>query len=446
MPLELVSRRITMLPGQPAPEPIRLRTLLLLRWVAVCGQLGAVAAALLIGVYVPLVPVLSTIALTILLNIWLSWRPAHRVSDREAALQLGFDLWQIATLLALTGGMTNPFALLVLAPVTIAATSLPARHMIALGLASLVMVTIAGLVAEPLSYEGGGTLALDEPYQFGHWVAIVIGVVFLSAYAHRVSSDLVTTSNALFAARMALEREQKLQHLGGVVAAAAHEMGTPLATIKLVSAELVDELSDLLPERPDIAEDLAILRQSADRCSTILKSMGRAGRDDLLIRAAPLESMLAEAARPHMERGIIVDIAVSEPEQTVLRDAAVVHGLRNLIQNAVDFAGSRVTVSADWTPSQLILQIADDGPGYPPALMPRLGSPFLTTRPRAEDGRGYDGMGLGLFIAKALLERSGAHLAFANSGRGAVVTVTWPRDRIEADMRGALGENPEIES
>lgn len=446
MPLEFVSRRITMLPGQPAPEPIRLGTLLLLRWVAVCGQLGAVAAALLIGVHVPLLPVLATIALTILLNIWLSLRPSHRVSDREAALQLGFDLWQIATLLALTGGMTNPFALLVLAPVTIAATSLPARHMIALGIATLIMVTVAGVVAEPLSFEGGGKLALDEPYQFGHWVAIVIGVVFLSSYAHRVSSDLVATSNALFAARMALEREQKLQHLGGVVAAAAHEMGSPLGTIKLISAELADELSDILPDRPEIAEDLAILRQSADRCSTILKSMGQTGKDDLLIRSGPLEDLLIEAARPHMDRGIDVDIYASDPELFVYRDAAVLHGLRNLIQNAVDFAAHRVEVAARWTPSQLFLRISDDGPGYPAALLPRLGSPFLTTRPRAEDGRGHDGMGLGLFIAKALLERSGAQITFTNSGQGAVVDVSWPRDRIEADSRAVLGENPEMDA
>ncbi|WP_312524637.1 ActS/PrrB/RegB family redox-sensitive histidine kinase [Paracoccus sp. (in: a-proteobacteria)] len=445
MPLEFVTRRIAMLPGQPEPEPIRLRTLLMLRWVAVCGQLGAVAAALFIGVHVPLVPVLATIALTIMLNIWLSLRPAHRVSDREAALQLGFDLWQISTLLALTGGMTNPFALLVLAPVTIAATSLPARHMIALGLATLVMVTIAGLVAEPLGFETGGVLALDEPYQFGHWVAIVIGVVFLSSYAHRVSSDLVTTSNALFAARMALEREQKLQHLGGVVAAAAHEMGTPLATIKLVSAELVDELSDILPSRPDIAEDLAILRQSADRCSAILKSMGRAGKDDLLIRTAPIEDVLTEAARPHMDRGIEIVISASDPTLSVYRDAAIIHGVRNLIQNGVDFATHRVEVRADWTPNELCLQISDDGPGYPPAIFTRLGSPFLTTRHRAEDGRGYNGMGLGLFIAKTLLERTGAELSFANSGHGAVASVVWPRQRIEAGARGPLGENPEIQ-
>ncbi len=445
MPLEFVTRRVAMLPGQPDPEPIRLGTLLLLRWVAVCGQLGAVAAALFIGVYVPLEPVLATIALTILLNVWLSLRPAHRVSDREAALQLGFDLWQISTLLALTGGMTNPFALLVLAPVTIAATSLPARHMIALGLATLIMVTIAGVVAEPLSFETGNKLALDEPYQFGHWVAIVIGVVFLSSYAHRVSSDLVTTSNALFAARMALEREQKLQHLGGVVAAAAHEMGTPLATIKLVSAELVDELDDVLPDRPDIAEDLAILRQSADRCSTILKSMGQAGKDDLLIRTAPIEDMLAEAARPHAERGIEIAISASDPAMSVNRDAAIIHGLRNLIQNGVDFATNRVEVTADCTNNALRVTIADDGPGYPAALLPRLGSPFLTTRHRAEDRRGYDGMGLGLFIAKTLLERTGAHLTFANSERGAVVSVSWPRERIEASSRGRLGENPEID-
>lgn len=444
MPFALGSRRITLLPGQPEPEPIRLGTLLLLRWVAVCGQLIAVAAAMMINVHVPLAPVLSTIALTILLNVWLSLRPTHRVSDREAALQLGFDLWQITTLLALTGGMTNPFALLVLAPVTIAATSLPARHMIALGLASVVMVTIAGMVAEPLSFETGGRLALDEPYQFGHWVAIVIGVIFLSAYAHRVSSELSMTSNALFAARMALEREQRLQHLGGVVAAAAHEMGTPLATIKLVSAELVDELDEILPERPDIAEDLALLRQSADRCATILKSMGRAGKDDLLIRTAPLQDMLTEAARPHMDRGIDVLIHTPDTERPVHRDAAIVHGLRNLIQNAVDFATRQVDVAANWTHGELRVVISDDGPGYPPTLLPRLGNPFLTTRPRSEDGRGYDGMGLGLFIAKALLERSGARLHFGNSGRGAVVTVIWPRDRIEADARQALGENPEI--
>lgn len=445
MPLGIGNHRITMLPGQPAPEPIRLRTLVLLRWFAICGQLAAVAVAWLMYVEVPLVPTLCVIALAIGLNLWMSLRPLTRVSDTGAAFQLGFDLWQISALLALTGGMTNPFALLVLAPVTIAATSLPARHMIALGVATLIMVTIASLVAIPLTFDTGVRMALDQPYQIGHWVAIVIGVVFLSTYAHRVASELVVTSAALFAARMALEREQKLQHLGGVVAAAAHEMGTPLATIKLVATEVADELAEALPDRSDLAEDIAILRQSADRCAGILKSMGRAGKDDLMIRTADLGDLLAEAAQPHKARGIAIDIAVHGSADHVHRDAAIMHGLRNLIQNAVDFASQGVDVRATWSADTLRVVISDDGPGYPAQLLPRLGSPFLTTRPRAEDGRGYEGMGLGLFIAKALLEGAGATIEFSNSGEGAVVTVIWPRGVIEVDSRRILGDNPEID-
>ncbi len=441
----IVTRRITMLPGQPAPEPIRLQTLILLRWVAVIGQLGAVLAALTLGVELPVFPVLLVIGLAAVLNLWLTLRPMRRISELRATLQLCFDLTQIATLLALTGGMTNPFALLVLAPVTIAATSLPTRHMVALGLATVAMVTLGSLIAMPLTFESGARLALDRPYQFGHWIAIVIGAIFLAAYVHRVAAELDATSDALFAARMALEREQKLQHLGGVIAAAAHEMGTPLATIKLVSAELADELSDLMPERTDLAEDLGLLRQSADRCAGILRSMGRAGKDDLLLHSAALRDLLEEAAAPHADRGIAIEIDVQGESDHVHRDAAILHGLRNLIQNAVDFACARVRIFAQWSGQSLRVTISDDGPGYPPALIPRLGSPFLTTRLRSEDGRGYEGMGLGLFIAKALLERSGAVLDFSNSGAGAVVSISWPRHVIEVDSRKALGDNPEID-
>lgn len=444
MPFGITKNRIPMLPGQPAPEPIRLQTLVMLRWIAVFGQLSAVAVAYLFDVSLPLTTVLLVIGLAVGLNLWLSLRPVPRISDRAAALQLGFDLWQIAMLLTLTGGMTNPFALLVLAPVTIAATSLPTRHLVALGTATLVMVTIGSLLAEPLSFNSGAQLALDQLYQLGHWTAIVIGVVFLSGYAHRVATDLLSTSDALFAARMALERELKLQHLGGVVAAAAHEMGTPLATIKLVSAELTDELSEALPDRSDLAEDLLILRQSADRCGAILRSMGRAGKDDLLIKNTPLENLLDEAAAPHKDRGIEIEITVEGDGDQIHRDAAITHGLRNLIQNGVDFARHKVQVHAVWTAQDLKVIIRDDGPGYLIALLPRLGTPFLTTRPGSDGGHSYEGMGLGLFIAKALLERTGARVFFENSDYGAVATVTWQRHLIEVDSRKALGENPEI--
>lgn len=443
VPLGLVSRRIDLLPGQPGPEPIRLRTLILLRWVAIAGQLAAVAAALLIGAHFSLLAVLLAIGLAIALNLALSLRPGRRITAREAAWQLGFDLAQIAMLLALTGGMENPFALLLLAPVTVAATALPGRHLLALGLATCAMVTLAAAFAQPLTFHATG-LSLQRPLLVGHWFAIVIGALFFSVYARLVAAEVSATSDALFAARMALEREQKLQHLGGVVAAAAHELGTPLATIKLVSAELADELSDALPDREDLAEDLALLRQSADRCRDILKSMGGAGREDLLIRSAPLSELLAEAAAPHRDRGIRITEPSGDENPIVHRDAAVIHGLRNLIQNGVDFARAQVTMQTGSDRREIWVRVSDDGPGFPPALLPRIGSPFLTTRPRAEDGRSYEGMGLGLFIAKALLERSGARLRFGNGPQGAEVTVTWLRERIEADNRAALGQNPQI--
>ena len=445
MPFGLVSRRIDLLPGQPGPEPIRLDTLVLLRWVAIAGQLAAVCAALLIGAEFALAPVLVVIALAAALNTMLMVRPGRRISADEAALQLGFDLVQVAILLALTGGLTNPFALLLLVPVTIAATALPGRQVLALAIATVLMVTLTGVFAQPLSFGAGAPMPLQQPLLVGHWFAIVIGAAFFAAFARRVAAEISASSDALFAARMALEREQRLQHLGGVVAAAAHELGTPLATIKLVSAELADELAEALPDREDLAEDAAILRQSADRCRDIMRSMGASGRDDLLIRSAPLAEVLAEAAAPHRGRGAKIVIEAAGDMPVIRRDAAVIHGLRNLIQNAVDFAGSRVLIRASRDRRDLRILISDDGPGFPPALLPRIGNPFLTTRPRAEDGRSYEGMGLGLFIAKALLQGSGARLNFGNgAGGGAEIAVTWPLTRIAASDRGALVPNPEI--
>ncbi|WP_409201330.1 ActS/PrrB/RegB family redox-sensitive histidine kinase [Paracoccus aurantius] len=439
-----MSRRFDFLPGQPGPEPIRLRTLTQLRWVAIAGQSIAVAVAMAIGAHLMLGPIFLVIGLAVLLNVLLTFRSSRRIGPNESAWQLGFDLAQIAALLSLTGGLTNPFALLLLAPVTVAATALPGRQLTALGVATLIMVTMAAFFARPLSFTDTPMISLSQPLLVGTWCAIVIGALFFAYYARTVADEIAATSDALFAARMALEREQKLQHLGGVVAAAAHEMGTPLATIKLVSSELQDEIRSALPDRDDLAEDLALLRQSSDRCSEILRSMGSAGRDDLLIRSAPLREVLEEAAAPHRDRGIRIRIETTQGSPTILRDAALIHGLRNLIQNAVDFAKNEVMIEAVAGRREIRVRVADDGPGFPLALLPRIGSPFLTTRPRSEDGRGYEGLGLGLFIAKTLLERSGAVVHFGNRQRGAQVTVSWPRDVIEANDREPLGRNPEI--
>jgi two-component system sensor histidine kinase RegB len=265
---------------------------------------------------------------------------------------------------------------------------------------------------------------------------------------------------------MALAREQQLSALGGVVAAAAHELGTPLATIKLVSTELIDELAD----RPQLQEDALLVRAQADRCSQILRGMGPRGKDDMLVRFAPFSSVVEEAAEPHAERGIriitrieggpVEDGPATQP--LLARRPEIIQGLRNLVQNAVDFARTAVWIDLDWTQDQLRAVIGDDGPGYPLDLIGRIGDPFVRHRsPAPAERPGYEGMGLGLFIAKTLLERSGARLDFENGvppvpgepaefarPSGAVVTVVWPRALVapeDGSGRAPLGENAPVQ-
>ena len=264
-------------------------------------------------------------------------------------------------------------------------------------------------------------------------------------------------ADALLAVQMALSREQKLTDLGGVVAATAHELGTPLATIKLISSELATALRD----QPEHAEDAQILVEQADRCRDILRSMGRAGKDDTHLRRAPLEAVLHEAAEPHLDRGKQVHFVLKPagngtPQPLILRQPEIIHGLRNLIQNAVDFAKSEVWVQGEWSDQRLTIRIHDDGPGFPTQILGNIGEPFIRHRRDPERPRrrpAYEGMGLGLFIAKTLLERSGAQLRFDNNDgtqsdlpegahlTGARITLVWPLPRIAADPQAALAPN-----
>jgi two-component system, sensor histidine kinase RegB len=301
-------------------------------------------------------------------------------------------------------------------------------------------------------------LAIPRIFEFGFWLAIIIGIVFLAIYSRRVAMEVRSMSDALFATQMALARQQKLTDLGGVVAAAAHELGTPLATIKLVSTELIDELRD----RPELLEDARLIAAQADRCRDILHSMGRTGKDDLHLRQAPLETLVREAAEPHLERGKKVEFHVypgpgaSARQPNVMRRPEVIHGLRNLVQNAVDFARSTVWIDCEWTDTRIAIRIVDDGEGFPPQVIGRIGDPFVRAR-RTDQGSAqrpqYEGMGLGLFIAKTLLERTGAVLNFANAAdpfltpderparSGAVVEAIWPAERLVQVADAAQGEN-----
>ncbi len=447
---------LSLLTGQQRSNWIRLRTMILLRWVAIVGQLVALTVAQrYYGLQLELGLCYLAVGVSVIGNLIaiFVFPENKRLNETENLLMVMFDLLQLAFLLFLTGGLHNPFALLLLGPVSISAAVLTTRSTLLVGGTAIVLVTLLSEFHLPLRTQQGFILRIPDLFVFGNWIALVIAISFFGAYSRRVTSEIHSMSDALSATQMALSREQKLTDLGGVVAAAAHELGTPLATIKLASAELIEELDD----RPELREDAALIREQADRCRDILRDMGRAGKDDLHLRQAPLMTVVQEAAEPHTHRGKSVhythdpDAGAEIDQPAILRKPEIIHGLRNLVQNAVDFSRAHVWIEAHWTAEHITLRIMDDGRGFPPQLLGRIGDPFVRRRKSASDGQQrpeYEGMGLGLFIAKTLLERSGAELSFSNgsdpygdedpsSHIGAVVEVIWPRDKIDA----RIGEN-----
>src|SRR5210317_367369 len=369
---------------------IRLRTMILIRWIAILGQLAAILVAVQVyDLRLELAWCLFFVGLSVVMNLAaaLIYPKTKRLSELENTGMILFDLLQLSALLFLTGGLHNPFSILLVAPVVIASSALPLRYVLVIGITGLVAVTFLGFFHIKLETEQYFILRIADIFVFGNWIAISVAFVFLSLYARRVTQEINTMGDALFATQMALEREQKLTDLGGVVAAAAHELGTPLATIKLVSSELADELAEALSSRPDLFEDAKLIRDQADRCRDILHSMGRAGKDDLQMRSAPFGEVLREAAEPHSDRGIdlLYDLAPALPDlgdeysapPVIYRKPEIIHGLRNLVQNAVDFANATVWIEATWDLAEIRLCVIDDGTGFPPEVLSRLGDPFL---------------------------------------------------------------------
>ena len=444
-------------PESKRGEWIRLRTMIFIRWVAISGQLAAIIIAYQ---YFDLALDLSlcffAVGISVLANITASlfFPESKRLSELENVFMILFDLFQLAFLLYLTGGLNNPFSFLLVAPVVVSAAALKRQSTIIIGSAAILIVTLLSSFYVPLENQAGKLLSIPDIFLFGNWIAIITGVVFLAFYSTRVTSELNTMSDALFATQTALSREQKLTDLGGVVAAAAHELGTPLATIKLTSSELIEELRNF----PELLDDALLIRDQADRCGDILNSMGSTGKDDLQMHQALLAEIIREAAEPHSKRGITIETKISDDhkggidEPHLIRRPEIIHGLRNMIQNAVDFATSKVWVESSWTKETITIIIADNGYGYPANLLGRLGDPFLTAKIGKQNRQGYEGMGLGLFIAKTLLERTGAKISFMNGHRnqtsnqskvepsGAIVEINWPRNKVESNAN-LFGEN-----
>lgn len=426
--------RGALLPG--SWRPLRLATLVGLRWLAVAGQtMGLLFVAIGLGYPLPLIQCLGLVALSVLLNLWLIFRfgAGYRPTIAVATVQLAYDLAQLGGLLALTGGLQNPFSLLLLAPVSVSATTLPQRSTFLLAGVAVVIASVLGVWHLPLPWSPQERIVFDRVYVIGIWVSLVCGVIFIAAYTNRVAHEARQLGDALAATELALSRREQLSALDGLAAAAAHELGTPLSTIALAAKEMRADT----PPGP-LAEDVDLIISQTARCRAILAKLRNLGADvGDPFAAVPLSELLAEVARPHQGPVKSIDIRTDKaagPEPVFHRNVGLLYGLGNLIENAAHFARSRVEVEAGWDKHGVTLTIADDGPGFPPDLLTRLGEPYLTTRARGAESSesGGGGLGLGIFIAKTLLERTGARLSFENVGieGGARVTIAWPRKTI----------------
>jgi len=411
---------------------LRVGTLVRLRWIAAAGQIAALfVARFALHIGFPFGAAALCVALLLAFNLFLRLRfsPAKRLEETTTTFILAVDIGQLGVMLFLTGGLANPFAVLLIAPTLISAVSQTWLETGKLLAFSIVCACLLVFWRVRLQLPDGTPIRPPVIETVGSLIAVVVSATFVAVYGGQVAKEARQLAGALAATELLLTRAQHLSQLDGLAAAAAHELGTPLATLTVVVHELSNE--------PNVAalagEDLALARQELARCRTILGQLSNANR----IAGEPFDqvefdALLEEVAGPHRLQDIDIVVGASgpEPRPSCARNPALLYGLRNLVENAVAFAQAEVRLEATWTRDRIEISILDDGPGFPPAVLQRLGEPYISDRSAARRADAEAGLGLGLFIAKALLERTGAELKIGNLApprRGARAAVAWPR-------------------
>jgi two-component system sensor histidine kinase RegB len=442
---------------------VRLQTLLAIRWVAVAGQAGSLLFVdLVLGYPIPLLPAILAVAALAVATLvpQLRRKSSARLTDRDSALYFAFDMVQLSVLLGLTGGLHNPFSLLLLAPVTVSAAALSYRSTLGLTALAITCINVLAFFHLPLPWPAESLFSLPPVFVLGLAIALGLAAVFISIYVFKVAEESRRVADALMAAQSALDREQRISSVGALAAAAAHELGSPLGTISLIAKELTRDLPADSPYRAD-AE---LLLSQAERCRLILAEIAarpeESSKDHFHVLPAPL--LIEVAAEPFLRPSVALRIETvpdsGERQPPLLpRRPEIMHGLGNLLQNAIEFAKEEVRVAIAWNRAEISITISDDGSGFPPDLLARLGDPYVSASAPyggklagrfggklvARDGthrqggeakaeRKGDHMGLGIFIAQNLLERVGGHVQFSNNAfGGAEVTVVWPRNAFE---------------
>ena len=415
----------------------RLRSYITIRWIAIAGQsLTVLVVRFGFGIELPLAICGALIALSVIVNLSLlnGLRRHWRIGEGLSNFQLFFDVVQLASLIAVTGGLSNPFLMLLIAPVTVASVSLRRGYAISLSVTAFVLAAGMLFFSEPLPFESGA-IEMPKILQYGHLIALGVGLSFFSVSAARVSADESKLVRALDATQVVLAREQRLSALGALSAMTAHQLGTPLATIHLAAKEI----SRGLLSEEETKEDINIIVEQAERCREILLNLSQSRDDHDEIHARmTLMAILEEASTPHKGQEVEIELAVDSelsdkshcPE--IARRPEVLHALGAFIENAVSFADTTVKATARWDENAIAFKIIDDGPGFAFEILGKLGEPYVSQRSDAQKG-GSD-LGLGFFIAKTLIERTGGTVITGNLSApesGAVVEAIWPRTNLE---------------
>ena len=407
------------------------KTLVTLRWIAIIGQLIAINFVYYyLKLELPIVAVHTIVLVGFITNLILQFKiKENQLKDLYSGFFLIYDLFQLTILLYLTGGISNPFSFLMIVPSIVSSTFLSMGTTIILGTLTIISLFILKNYHEILPGLDAYQFSFPEYYLEGILISIIIGLIFLSYFGIRFSGETKKRSEALEKLQQVMAREYQLDSLGGLAAAAAHSLGTPLATISVVAKELKKEIGD----ESKHAKDLELLVSQSKRCSEILRRISRKEiEDDQFINIIKVEDLLEEIIISFKETSDVKINLVSDEDKNkinIKRAPELVYGLRNFIGNAVKFSKSRVKITLRSDEQAIEIRIDDDGPGIPEDVLARIGEPYIKSR--SKELSLNSGLGLGTFLGKTLLERKNAKLIFRKNGElgGALVLISWsPKD------------------
>ena len=413
--------------------------LAIVRWIALAGQLLTVIIVYIgLGYELPLTVTLGVILLSAVVNIGhlLYNRNRARMTNHEAFVLLTFDTLQLFALLFLTGGITNPFAVLLLAPVTVSASLLTLRYTFTLMLMVAVLASLLSVYHLPLPW-GGDTPHLPVVYLIGLWVALVLAVAFIGIYTGLLASHARNVVRALSDARFNMAQEQQMLSLGSLATVAAHKLGSPLNSITLISHEL-EELLDENADRAELAKEIGALKIETERCRQILAGLNEDANQidqmshDPVAAMALIQGLVDDRFTDIRDMIHLTSTGSREgPAPVLSRRPDINHSLEMVIDNAAQFAKTKVTIDVSWNAVSVIISVSDDGPGFKTAILNRLGQPYNSSRAGA-DGH----MGLGLFISSTMIEGLGGQFKVSNRKEsGAVVTFILPRASVDVGWK-----------